>query len=98
MSDQVTLTIDGVEVSVPKGTLIVEAAKQIENEILYGFDSLPLQDKRKIINVLSRRFPTIKDRIKELLSQRKTKPKRLNYSSLNSKECAMIYKEFKFWP
>jgi len=33
MSDQVTLTIDGVEVTVPKGTLIVEAAKQIENEI-----------------------------------------------------------------
>ena len=33
MSDQVTLTIDGVQVTVPKGTLIVEAAKQIENEI-----------------------------------------------------------------
>ncbi len=34
MSDStVTLTIDGVQVSVPKGTLIVEAAKQIENEI-----------------------------------------------------------------
>ncbi len=33
MSDQVTLTIDGVAVTVPKGTLIVEAAKQIENEI-----------------------------------------------------------------
>ncbi len=33
MSDQVSLTIDGVEVTVPKGTLIVEAAKQIENEI-----------------------------------------------------------------
>ncbi|GAB4437685.1 MAG: NADH-quinone oxidoreductase subunit NuoG [Anaerolineae bacterium] len=33
MSDQVTLTIDGVEVTVPKGTLIVEAAKKIENEI-----------------------------------------------------------------
>ena len=33
MSDKVTLTIDGVQVTVPKGTLIVEAAKQIENEI-----------------------------------------------------------------
>lgn len=33
MADQVTLTIDGVEVSVPKGTLIVEAAKRIRNEI-----------------------------------------------------------------
>jgi NADH-quinone oxidoreductase subunit G len=33
MSDQVTLTIDGVEVTVPKGTLVVEAAKRIENEI-----------------------------------------------------------------
>jgi NADH-quinone oxidoreductase subunit G len=33
MSDQVTLIIDGVEVTVPRGTLIVEAAKQIENEI-----------------------------------------------------------------
>ena len=33
MSDNVTLTIDGVQVTVPKGTLIVEAAKQIENEI-----------------------------------------------------------------
>lgn len=33
MTDQVTLTIDGVEVTVPKGTLIVEAAKRIKNEI-----------------------------------------------------------------
>jgi NADH-quinone oxidoreductase subunit G len=33
MSDNVTLTIDGVKVSVPKGTLIVEAAKRIGNEI-----------------------------------------------------------------
>ncbi len=33
MSDLVTLTIDGVEVSVPKGTLIVEAAKRAGNEI-----------------------------------------------------------------
>ncbi|MBI1878116.1 MAG: NADH-quinone oxidoreductase subunit NuoG, partial [Chloroflexi bacterium] len=33
MADQVTLTIDGVEVTVPKGTLIVEAAKRIDNEI-----------------------------------------------------------------
>jgi len=33
MSDQVTLTIDGVAVTVPKGTLIVEAAKKISNEI-----------------------------------------------------------------
>lgn len=33
MSDLVTLTIDGVEVSVPQGTLIVEAAKQAGNEI-----------------------------------------------------------------
>lgn len=33
MSNDVTLTIDGVEVTVPAGTLIVEAAKRIENEI-----------------------------------------------------------------
>ncbi|MFQ5578674.1 MAG: 2Fe-2S iron-sulfur cluster-binding protein, partial [Anaerolineae bacterium] len=33
MSDLVTLTIDGVEVSVPKGTLIVEAAKKVGNQI-----------------------------------------------------------------
>ena len=33
MSDNVTLTIDGVKVTVPKGTLIVEAAKRIDNEI-----------------------------------------------------------------
>ncbi|MFO7679249.1 MAG: NADH-quinone oxidoreductase subunit NuoG, partial [Chloroflexota bacterium] len=33
MSDLITLTIDGVEVSVPKGTLIVDAAKKIGNEI-----------------------------------------------------------------
>ena len=33
MSDQVTLTIDGVEVTVPKGTLVVEAAKRVQNEI-----------------------------------------------------------------
>ena len=33
MSDQVTLMIDGVELSVPKGTLVVDAAKMIENPI-----------------------------------------------------------------
>ena len=33
MSDLVSLTIDGVEVSVPKGTLVVDAAKQIDIEI-----------------------------------------------------------------
>lgn len=33
MTDNVTLTIDGVEVTVPKGTLIVEAAKKIGKEI-----------------------------------------------------------------
>lgn len=33
MSDQVTLTIDGVELSVPHGTLVVDAAKMIENPI-----------------------------------------------------------------
>lgn len=33
MSDNITLTIDGVEVTVPKGTLIVEAAKRVQNEI-----------------------------------------------------------------
>ena len=33
MTDQVTLTIDDVEVSVPKGTMIVEAAKQVGIEI-----------------------------------------------------------------
>ena len=29
MSDLVTLTIDGTEVSVPSGTLVVDAAKKI---------------------------------------------------------------------
>ena len=33
MSDLVSLTIDGIEVSVPKGTLVVDAAKQIDIEI-----------------------------------------------------------------
>ncbi|RME96784.1 MAG: NADH dehydrogenase (quinone) subunit G, partial [Chloroflexi bacterium] len=33
MTDTVTLTIDGQSVTVPKGTLIVEAAKKIGNEI-----------------------------------------------------------------
>ena len=33
MSDLINLTIDGIEVSVPKGTLIVDAAKKIGNEI-----------------------------------------------------------------
>ncbi len=33
MSELVTLKIDGVEVSVPSGTLIVEAANQVEREI-----------------------------------------------------------------
>jgi NADH-quinone oxidoreductase subunit G len=33
MTDQITLTIDGVEVTVPQGTLIVEAAKKIGQEI-----------------------------------------------------------------
>jgi NADH-quinone oxidoreductase subunit G len=33
MSDLVTLTIDGVEVSVPKGALVVDAAKKIQNDI-----------------------------------------------------------------
>jgi NADH-quinone oxidoreductase subunit G len=33
MTDLVTLTIDGVTVSVPKGTLIVDAAKRIGNDI-----------------------------------------------------------------
>lgn len=33
MSDLVTITVDGVEVSVPKGTLVVDAAKLIENDI-----------------------------------------------------------------
>ena len=33
MADQVTLTIDGVAVTVPKGTLVVEAAKRAGNEI-----------------------------------------------------------------
>src|SRR3990172_2748287 len=33
MADLVTLTIDGVAVSVPKGTLIVEAAKRAHNDI-----------------------------------------------------------------
>ena len=30
-SDEVTLTIDGVEVSVPKNTLVIRAAERIEN-------------------------------------------------------------------
>ena len=33
MSDQVSLTIDGVEVSVPNGTLVVDAAKQVNIDI-----------------------------------------------------------------
>ena len=33
MSDLVTLTIDGIEVTVPKGTLVVDAAKRIGKEI-----------------------------------------------------------------
>jgi len=33
MADLITLTIDGVKVSVPKGTLIVDAAKRIDNDI-----------------------------------------------------------------
>jgi NADH-quinone oxidoreductase subunit G len=33
MSDLVTLTIDGVQTSVPKGTLVVDAAKMIQNDI-----------------------------------------------------------------
>ena len=32
-TDQVTVTIDGVDVDVPKGTLLVEAAKQIHRDI-----------------------------------------------------------------
>jgi len=32
-TDLVTVTIDGAEIRVPKGTLLVEAAKQIKNEI-----------------------------------------------------------------
>lgn len=33
MSESVTLTIDGIEVSVPKGTVVVDAAKRIGNDI-----------------------------------------------------------------
>ena len=33
MSDFVTLTIDGIEVAVPQGTLVVDAAKRIGNDI-----------------------------------------------------------------
>ncbi|MGQ0603399.1 MAG: NADH-quinone oxidoreductase subunit NuoG [Anaerolineales bacterium] len=33
MADLVTLSVDGVQVSVPKGTLMVDAAKRIENDI-----------------------------------------------------------------
>ena len=33
MTDNVTLTIDGVEVEVSKGTVIVDAAKRIDNDI-----------------------------------------------------------------
>ncbi len=33
MSDLVTVTIDGVEVTVPQGTLVVDAAKMIDNDI-----------------------------------------------------------------
>lgn len=33
MSDQVTLTIDGIELTVPKGTLVVDAAKKVAVDI-----------------------------------------------------------------
>src|SRR5688572_10474812 len=33
MADLVRLTIDGAEVAVPKGTLIVDAAKRVDNDI-----------------------------------------------------------------
>jgi NADH-quinone oxidoreductase subunit G len=33
MPEEITLTIDGAKVSVPKGTLIVDAAKRIDNDI-----------------------------------------------------------------
>ncbi len=33
MSDLVTLTIDGIEISVPRGTVVVDAAKRINNNI-----------------------------------------------------------------
>jgi NADH-quinone oxidoreductase subunit G len=33
LTDNVTVTIDGIEISVPKGTLLVEAAKQIHRDI-----------------------------------------------------------------
>ena len=33
MNDLITLTIDGVEVSVPKGTLVVDAAKKVQKDI-----------------------------------------------------------------
>lgn len=33
MSDLITLSIDGVEIGVPKGTLVVDAAKRIDNDI-----------------------------------------------------------------
>ena len=33
MSDLVTLTIDGIELSVPKGTLVVDAAKKVGIDI-----------------------------------------------------------------
>ncbi len=32
-TDQVTLTIDGIEITVPKGTLVVEAAKLIQRDV-----------------------------------------------------------------
>lgn len=33
MSDLVKITVDGVEVSVPKGEWVVDAAKRIQNDI-----------------------------------------------------------------
>ena len=33
MSDLLTVTIDGVTIDVPKGTLVVDAAKRIQNDI-----------------------------------------------------------------
>lgn len=95
-SDEVpTQSLDIIEQSVKQdGVIESPVLKQIENEILYGFESLPLQEKRKKINILSCKFPTIKNRIKEVLSERKNKPTRFNYSALNSKECVIIYKEF----
>lgn len=94
LKKSVSLSSNSVKQSVEQSSNSLSVSNTIKSEILEGFNDLPLQEKRKKINILSRKFPTIKNRIKEVLSERKNKPTRFNYSALNSKECIIIYKEF----